>query len=207
MQHTPVRNVSSLARFASKPDSGRRLGGWLLVFVLTRIGHAAWAAYYLYDSGRSLAAASPAGSVPDSRTAIATQAAAFTVLFAGTVYGLWLVAFRSPTTRRYWVRLLLASVPVLVLIRYTGNHRDDALRAAGIVPASDTRPGPPLASAVLQALVWAAYWRRSVRVRDTFPADGSPPNVALQLSGLRGEGSAAENRVVDSSPHAPTARS
>jgi hypothetical protein len=191
----------------SDPGGDRRLGGWLLVFVLTRIGHAAWAAYYLYDSGRSLAAASPAGTVPDSRTAIAAQVAAFTILFAGTVYGLWLVASRSARTRRYWVRLLLASVPALVLIRYSGNRRDDVLRAAGIVPESDTRPGPPLSTAVLQALVWAAYWRRSARARRTFPADGSPPNVALQPAGTPVEGSVAVGNVTGLPPRAPTARS
>ncbi len=186
-----------------EPDRG--FGGWFVWFFISTVAGIAYQGYWLVRSGGYLHAWSTS-QLPQARVVLGIEVVLTFIrigLFIGRAAGLWLFVNEDRRTPAFWTGYFTAAVPVQLVFRLLGaalasRALDETFATAALANARGTL-GP-----IAVCVVWAFYWRRSRRVRNTYGYAGwrwPPPTEDLQHahsrvwgSGLRSASMAKRDR-------------
>ena len=157
------------------------VGGWLMLFT---IGQSASILLWLsrarpsldqYVGGIGIAAA-----VPGMEPVMVLEGAMFLLALPITIIGLFLIGRRSVYAPRFWFAWLASSAAYQFLdLWVTGFLNPRLVQLVGADTSSGTASAQ-MASDVrllVVTLIWAGYWARSRRVRETFGASALDPAV------------------------------
>ena len=165
----------SQAMQAGPQPSGIR--GWLLLFVIGQIALVIYAVAVLPSVVGSTIRQWPRGHNISMLRPVLTLGL-FGSLFTTVLplIGLGLIQTRSPDAPRYWSTCLafmaLYAAAAFILNVVLSNQLVNVVGPAGAHDAAkslDERNGGYIRM-VVGTLIWASYWRRSLRVRNTFGA-------------------------------------
>ena len=164
-----------------KADSG--LGGWLVLFVLGQLastyvnGHAAYnnfaVAARTHRVYESLA--------PSVLTDLHFQGTVAATLLTTSLVGLYFIFTRDARTRKYWIAVLWVAAAAFALQIIV--DQDMASTLARLHARANTVSAFGVGvRGTINCVLWALYWMRSSRVRETFAAPGQSRAPASRVT-------------------------